>query len=142
MKRVSVTAATTVSLFVLVNPVTAAPVSPRAEKCTESTQSKLNECADAAFRKTDAALGAAYKEIPKRLNGDRSTLKLLIAAQRAWIGFRTAECTFTAAGVAGGSIHPMIVAECLADLSRKRLGDLELFLKCAEGDLNCPVPAP
>src|SRR5476651_1705574 len=67
----------------------------RAAECADQTQNGLNACADAAYRKADAALNVAYKDIIARLKGDAATTKLLVAAQKAWIGYRDAECDFS-----------------------------------------------
>jgi uncharacterized protein YecT (DUF1311 family) len=111
-----------------------------AADCEDQTQTGLNRCADAAYRKADAALNAVYAEIMRRLKGDIATKQLLIGAQKAWLGFRDAECAFANAADAGGSIYPMIHAECLERLTKARAADLRAYLKCGEGDLGCPVP--
>jgi uncharacterized protein YecT (DUF1311 family) len=111
-----------------------------AAECEDQTQTGLNRCADAAYQKADAALNGVYNEITRRLKGDSATKQLLTAAQKAWLGFRDAECTFANAANAGGSIYPMVHAECLERLTKARTGDLRAYLKCGEGDLGCPVP--
>jgi len=105
------------------------------------SQAELNECYGAAYKKTDAELNLLYRQITGRLKNDNATTKLLVAAQRAWVAFRDAECEFSASGVAGGSIYGMILAICLDKLTSKRIDDLKNYLKCREGDLDCPVPA-
>jgi uncharacterized protein YecT (DUF1311 family) len=72
---------------------------------------------------------------------DAGTKKLLVAAQRAWVGFRDVECTFATSGAAGGSVNPMLVASCKDDLTQSRVKQFEANLKCEEGDLSCPVLA-
>jgi uncharacterized protein YecT (DUF1311 family) len=96
---------------------------------------------DAAFKAADGELNTLYKNIERRLKDDRDTTQSLIAAQRAWIAFRDAECKFRASGVQGGSAYPMIYSQCLADLTKSRAGDFKRLLACQEGDLSCPVPA-
>jgi uncharacterized protein YecT (DUF1311 family) len=112
-----------------------------AEDCPDQTQQGLNQCADAAYRKADAALNGAYKEIARRLKDDAETTKLLVNAQKAWIAFRDAECTFANAENADGSIYPMVYAGCLERLTKARTNELRAYLKCGEGDLGCPVPS-
>jgi uncharacterized protein YecT (DUF1311 family) len=105
----------------------------------------MNRCADKSFQQADSELNALYRQITNRLKGDgdaAETLKALVAAQRAWVAFRDAECAFVGSGTIGGSVHPMIVASCRAGLTEKRIADFKAFLKCQEGDLSCPVPAP
>ncbi len=92
--------------------LSAAP-SALAGECADQTQSGLNACADAAYRKADAALNGAYREITRRLKDDAKTAKLLVTAQKAWIGYRDAECTFSSSANAGGSIYPMVFRSAL-----------------------------
>ena len=45
------------------------------------------------------------------------------------------------AGVVGGSVMPMLVAQCMDGLTQSRIKAFEGYLNCKEGDLSCPVPA-
>jgi uncharacterized protein YecT (DUF1311 family) len=85
-------------------------------------------------------LNVLYEQIKQRLKDDADTTKLLVAAQRAWVTFRDAECKFSTSGVSGGSAYPMVNAECANGLTRKRIDDFKTYLKCEEGDLSCPLP--
>ncbi|WP_026060432.1 lysozyme inhibitor LprI family protein [Pseudaminobacter salicylatoxidans] len=105
-----------------------------------SDQASLNQCADKAYKKTDAALNAIYKEIMGRLKDDKDTRKRLVTAQQAWIKFRDAECDFATGNSLEGSIYPMLVLNCRNALTHDRLEQLKGYLKCEEGDLSCPVP--
>ena len=105
------------------------------------SQAELNECYGNAYKKADAELNVLYRQITARLKDDKATTKLLVAAQRAWVAFRDAECDFFASGVSGGSAHGMILAICLDRLTSKRIDDFKNYLKCQEGALDCPVPA-
>ncbi len=115
----------------------AAAAPARAACGPEATQMELNACAGAEFGAADAELNRLYKRITARLGADKAPL---VAAQRAWIAYRDAECAFVASSVAGGSIAPMIRAGCLADLTRARVEDFKKLLDCEEGDPACPVP--
>ena len=66
--------------------------------------------------------------------------RALVAAQKAWLVFRDVQCEFEASGSVGGSVHPMIVAQCRAKLTKARTATLREMLSCQEGDLGCPVP--
>jgi uncharacterized protein YecT (DUF1311 family) len=118
-----------------------APAALAANCTSASNQHDLTVCADQAYKKTDATLNDLYGQIKTRLKGDDATVKLLATAQRAWIAFRDAECTFATASTAQGSIHPMLRLQCLDTLTTKRVEDFKVYLKCEEGDLSCPVPA-
>ncbi|PRH89633.1 hypothetical protein C5L14_03475 [Labrys okinawensis] len=105
-----------------------------------ATQADMNECADKAFKKSDADLNAVYQQIEQRLKDNADTKKRLVAAQRAWVAFRDAECTFSASGASGGSIYPMVYSMCLDRVTQARVRSLEAYLSCGEGDTSCPVP--
>ena len=104
------------------------------------TQFELDKCAGDAFTKADAALNSTYKSVMARLTSDDETRQALVGAQKAWLAFRDAECGFEAAGARGGSIEPMIVAQCRTRLTEVRTGALRGLLTCEEGDAGCPVP--
>jgi len=122
--------------------VVLAPASPARAACEDLPQRDMNVCADEAFQKADANLNALYQEIRQRLAGEADIAALFVAAQRAWLPFRDAECKFAASGVSGGSICPTIYAGCLERLTKARVEDFQTYLACEEGDLSCPVPAP
>ncbi|MER9416071.1 lysozyme inhibitor LprI family protein [Mesorhizobium sp. M0306] len=115
------------------------------DKCYDAAkdQASLNACADAAFKKSDKKLNELYQQIEARLKGDADTKKLLVQAQRDWDKFRDAECRFQTAGAAGGSVMPMLTAQCMDSLAQSRVKAFEGYLKCGkQGDpMSCPVPA-
>jgi uncharacterized protein YecT (DUF1311 family) len=104
-------------------------------------QATLNVCAAKAYKASDGELNKLFKQIRQRLKDDADKTKLLVDAQKAWIGFRDAECAFSSSGVSGGSAYPMVHAMCLDSLTRKRIADFKADLNCQEGDLSCAVPA-
>ncbi|MCX2545253.1 lysozyme inhibitor LprI family protein [Pseudomonas sp. COW5] len=105
-----------------------------------SDQATMNQCAGQEYKAADKELNAVYQQITARLKDNAEGKKLLISAQRAWIGFRDAECNFSASGVAGGSVYPLIYSNCLTSVTKVRIEALKQYLKCEEGDLSCPVP--
>jgi len=111
-----------------------------AQDCADPSQMGLDECAGAVYKQTDTKLNAVYGQIVARLGKDTDTKAKLVKAQKAWIGFRDAECTFRASSVEGGSIYPMTVTLCLDAVTTARVAELEKLLTCEEGDTSCPVP--
>jgi len=112
------------------------------DKCANAEdQATMNECADASFKEADKKLNALYKQIEARLKDDADTKALLVQAQRDWVKFRDAECSFQTAGAAGGSMAPMLIATCMDGLTQARVKNFESYLSCDEGDLSCPLPA-
>jgi uncharacterized protein YecT (DUF1311 family) len=49
----------------------------------------------------------------------------LVKAQRAWIDYRDAECNAAGFQARGGTMEPMLVAGCLADITDKRTKELK-----------------
>lgn len=117
------------------------PAAHAADCGNASTQMDLNACAAAAFKADDAVLNQLYRQIKARLSGNGTAQKQLLAAQRAWIAYRDAECSFAASGVEGGSAYPMVVTGCRDELTKRRIKDFKTYLSCQEGDLSCPVPS-
>lgn len=128
-------------LFCLVLAATTLFSAAWANDCASNAQMGMNECADMAYKKSDAELNHVYQQIMARLEPDKSTSQLLVSAQRRWVSFRTAECAFSSSAGSGGSIYPLLVTQCQDGLTRKRVEKLKTYLHCQEGDMSCPVPA-
>jgi uncharacterized protein YecT (DUF1311 family) len=89
------------------------------------TQADMNDCAMRDYRSADAELNARYKAARAELQRIGSGAAALRDAQRAWVTFRDKACEAEGAQYRGGSIEPMIVAGCLARLTRQRGEDLK-----------------
>ena len=112
-----------------------------AVNCDNATdQATMNQCAAQQNKAADKELNALYRQITERLKDHPDSKKLLVGAQRAWIGFRDAECKFASAGVEGGSVYPLIYSNCVTELTKARVETFKNYLKCQEGDMGCPVP--
>ena len=101
--------------------------------CAEpTTQSEMTECAGLDYEKADGELNAEYQKIRKVLkdrdkasdDSSDSAADALVASQRAWVAFRDANCEVAGFQARGGSMEPMLVSTCLADMSRKRSEEL------------------
>jgi len=119
----------------------AAPVGAQSDCDGQTSQAGMSECASRAYKKSDAELNKAYKTILGRLKDDKELTQRLVAAQRAWVAYRDAECAFSSSMAEGGSAYPMVQAMCLDQQTRARTEALHGYLKCKEGDLSCPVPS-
>lgn len=97
------------------------------------TQLDLNQCAGEDYDKADKELNAEYQKLRKTLaerdkDADENTkgaVDALVAAQRAWVAFRDANCKLSGFQARGGSMEPMIIASCLADMSREQTEELK-----------------
>ena len=100
------------------------------------TQLEMNLCAGIEFERADAELNRVYREsiagerqadreLDRRYDQRPSNETILREAQRAWVAFRDAQCTYEANGEArGGSMEPMVHGQCLARMTRERTAQL------------------
>jgi uncharacterized protein YecT (DUF1311 family) len=110
-----------------------------ADQCdTATAQSEMNSCADLQFKKADAELNDAYRDLSagyKKLNKELASA--LTRSQRAWIAHRDADCQLEGTAAQGGSAQPMIFSMCLERITLDRVKWLRGRLSCEEGDLSC-----
>jgi uncharacterized protein YecT (DUF1311 family) len=114
--------------------IVAAASAARAQECdrNDDSQSGMNTCAAEDYATADAKLNSTYQAI---IGGvDDATKQLLQTAQQGWIVFRNAECNYAASGSQGGSIHPMVVSECLTRLTNDRTRQLKADTTCPQGE--------
>jgi uncharacterized protein YecT (DUF1311 family) len=122
-------------------PAQSAKTPAKPEPCPEAkSQVDLNECYANLYQSADTQLNATYNHIvgfmKKNLlvaqhdNGsalithNETSLTKLLAAQRAWLAYRDAHCDSVKFQYEGGSIQPMIWAQCMADTTRQRITTL------------------
>lgn len=113
-------------------------------------QQEMNWCAGQDYAAADAELNAQWK-ITAAIMKERDTgtegdfgpinpatprddaaarmtytghFQTLLEAQRAWLAYRDAQCRLEGYSFLGGSAQPMIVAGCLASLTRQRTQEL------------------
>lgn len=96
------------------------------------TQMEMTYCAEQDWQAADADLNTAYNAamaamretdsyLPDNLKGAADALR---SAQRAWIPYRDAACAAYGYQARGGSMEPMLIYACRADLTRQRTGEL------------------
>ncbi len=93
-------------------------------------------CAGLDLADADTALNAQYqvtrKALKERDAGVSTELKggeeALVKAQRAWLSYRDAQCASVGFQARGGSMEPMLVSSCEADLTRKRTAELKALV--------------
>ena len=101
--------------------------------CAEPvTQRDMNACADIEYDKADKDLNAAYKQLRTKMSDwgksadeeSKGAVDALVAAQRAWVAFRDANCEVAGFQARGGTMESMLISSCLADMSTKRAAEL------------------
>jgi uncharacterized protein YecT (DUF1311 family) len=115
--------------------LTDAPVDAQEPKidCDEtSVQMEMTYCAEQVFNAADKALNAQYqltRKVTRKWDADEGTNKgadeALMAAQRAWVTYRNAQCASYGYQAHGGSIEPQLIYDCQADLTTKRTEELK-----------------
>lgn len=81
--------------------------------CPGETQFEINQCAAADARRDDAELNRVYSKLTKSPE--------LIAAQRAWVAYRDAECTYERAAEGGGSMASLTESTCRSNRTKERI---------------------
>ncbi|WP_260961963.1 lysozyme inhibitor LprI family protein [Pseudomonas citri] len=127
-------------LFLAMTPLLFLSVAHADDCANATTQGDMNQCAAQENKAADKELNSLYQQITARLKDNPETRQMLVKAQRAWISFRDAECSFSASGVEGGSVYPLIHNNCITAQTKIRIEAFKTYLKCKEGDLSCPVP--
>ena len=102
------------------------------------TQSELNSCSAENAKRADAVMNDLYKKVrssmAKELNestDDFSRKKLaaglakLKVAQNAWLNYRDLHCGAAAAETWGGSMQPMVTAQCVTETTKHRIAEIK-----------------
>ncbi|HZG46756.1 MAG TPA: lysozyme inhibitor LprI family protein [Allosphingosinicella sp.] len=98
------------------------------------TQAEMNECAAREANAADADLNLIYKAVVthyEQMDREAETtegVKRLRAAQRAWVGFRDAQCAVAGYEALGGSMESLLVSGCVAELTKRRATELRIML--------------
>ncbi|NLS15386.1 DUF1311 domain-containing protein [Rhizobium sp. P40RR-XXII] len=115
---------------------------PKADCANAQTQTDLNVCAVLDFGTADKALNAQCTKTRAAMvaidadldNNMKGAEKALIKAQRAWVDYRDGECEAQGFQARGGSMEPMLVSGCKADLTKKRTKELKDLAAGPEGN--------
>ncbi|MCS3739880.1 uncharacterized protein YecT (DUF1311 family) [Rhizobium sp. BK661] len=94
------------------NPVTQADMTA----CEQARQETADKALNAQYKITRVALAALDKDLDADMRGAE---KALVKAQRAWVDFRDAECEAAGFQARGGTMEPMLVAGCIAELTKQ-----------------------
>tara|TARA_R110002020_G_scaffold85891_6_gene211561 strand:+ start:5585 stop:5992 length:408 start_codon:yes stop_codon:yes gene_type:complete len=122
-----------IALATLLLPFAAQAQDPEINCEDAQTQMEMTYCAEQDFVEADELLNAQYKlsrQATKAADADamadlRGADAALVAAQRAWVAFRDAHCASYGYQARGGSMEPMLIYACQADLTRQRTEQLK-----------------
>lgn len=100
----------------------------RSDPCSKAeTQAELNICAGKEYKAADVSLNQVYRQLVALLDDQEKTQ--LKEAQTAWLKYRDTNCEFVADQYKGGTIRPMILGYCLAEVTRNRTTELKNQIK-------------
>ncbi len=90
-------------------------------------------CAGDALKASDKMLNEIYQEIKSPLVSSKDAdskeiLNRLVTSQRAWITYRDTNCELAGTQMLGGSGEGVIIGDCLASETIKRVKDLSNLL--------------
>ncbi|GAB5347365.1 lysozyme inhibitor LprI family protein [Alteriqipengyuania sp. 357] len=108
---------------------------PKVDCDNAMTQMAMNICAGREYQASDRELNAVWKKAASRAKetdkavGGGTQHRELLAAQRAWLTYRDAHCSFEANQYRGGSIMPLIRSTCLTALTEARTKQLREYLE-------------
>jgi uncharacterized protein YecT (DUF1311 family) len=107
--------------------------------CPDQSQAGLDMCASNELQYADRIMNSLYRAL--RADMSPQEAQRFVLAQRAWLNWRDRECEMQTHGGFGapGTITPMMMNECLRDMTRDRVDRFRDFTKCAPGDLSCPA---
>ena len=105
----------------------------------------MNACAKQEFDRVDAELNAVWKKVRgwaknadaklDRGDGQSGYAESLLSAQRAWLTYRDAHCRLVSFDARGGSMQPLLINNCLAELTENRTAELrELLVNQVSGE--------
>ena len=101
------------------------------------TQFDMNACAQLDYEAADKELNAVWKQAraaAEKVDEEqweeslRGAEKALIAGQRGWIAYRDGQCELYGFEARGGSMEPMLVSGCKAEMTRARTKELREFI--------------
>jgi uncharacterized protein YecT (DUF1311 family) len=109
--------------------------SPAYKACMKTAASTLamRECNGGELGRRDAELNEAYRQLIGLMDTPKRTAALR-KAQRAWIGFRDAECPAEASSHVGGTVWPLAVGSCHIRMTYERTLQLRDLLKTGRSD--------
>ena len=98
-------------------------------------QAEMNRCAAIDFEAADAELNRLWRDviagaremdrdIDREFDQAPTSEEMLRQAQRAWVTFRDAHCTYEGHEARGGSMESMIYDGCRARVTRERIAQL------------------
>lgn len=103
-----------------------------------ATQLDLNQCYGQQFKNADAHLNKIYSSLVKQLQSVKNgtAVQKLQAAEKAWIRYRDLHCEAARFEFEGGSMSPMVWAQCMAMTTQHRIEEIKAAYETGERKLE------
>jgi uncharacterized protein YecT (DUF1311 family) len=94
------------------------------DPCKGETTFEMKQCAGNRYLRADEELNKVYRQLMSKLDdeGWKTSLK---TAQQAWLKYRDTHCEFEGYLNIGGTIHPIVVADCMTSVTTARTKELK-----------------
>jgi len=113
---------------------------PQERDCGDLPQQPMNMCLHEAYQRTDAEMNRQWRitseamkvqdrGIDRTYDKDPGYFPTLLAAQRAWLTYRSQQCLLESFEMRGGSGAPMMHSLCMARITRERTGQLKSLVE-------------
>jgi len=112
---------------------------PQKSPCdTATTQLDLNQCYGEQFRNADAHLNRIYSSLLQQMQSEKNGMAVqkLQAAEKAWIRYRDLHCEAARFEFEGGSMSPMVWAQCMAITTQHRIDEIKAAYETGERKLE------
>ncbi len=94
--------------------------------CARDTTAESNECLRAKIALADDDMGYSYQLLIDALTSSKpEEVENLRAAQRAWIGFRDADCHFAGWMARQGTMVSQLINVCVLERTEQRKAELD-----------------
>jgi uncharacterized protein YecT (DUF1311 family) len=90
------------------------------------TTPDLNECAAREQKQAEVKLNQVYQRVLKTISSPKVRTQF-VAAQRAWVKFREADCKAVYEQHADGTIRTVMYLGCMQNRAQTRIKELEMF---------------
>lgn len=89
------------------------------------TQADMNTCYGGEYKKADAHLNIIYRKALAAIQNNKTAVADLKTTEFAWIKYRDAHCQAAGKQYEGGSMQPMVVAQCLQEVTQHRIEEIK-----------------
>jgi uncharacterized protein YecT (DUF1311 family) len=118
--------------------------SPAQAACSDAnSEAEMYDCAARDLELADGELNAIWPSVRNAMKAWDERLsdyadakgtanETILKGQRAWIDYRDSTCRLSGFESRGGTMESLIVTNCLADLTQRRVGELRALIAASQ----------